>query len=297
MAQITNEHNLPAILMRAALNDSYSRGESDMSVTQLIDSPRINSLKQKHKDKLVYDVSESIWSLLGTAVHEIVARHAAENQISEERIFYKDEGSGLTLSGAIDIQEHNEDGTLSLIDWKTTSTWTILYNNTESWEKQLNLYALFIEKTKGVKIRDITVVALLRDWSRAKIVTDSKYPPQPIIEVPIKLWSLFDREQYLLDRVDAHMNAQFDLEVGDDVAECTDEERWYRPGKVAVMKGKNKKATRVFDTTEEADEFIKDHKDEKVLWVQERPGENVRCDSFCPVSEWCEQYQRLSAVE
>ena len=38
---ISNKFNLPPVVVNALTVDNYSRGDSDISVTSLIDSPRV----------------------------------------------------------------------------------------------------------------------------------------------------------------------------------------------------------------------------------------------------------------
>ena len=83
--KITNHHNLSAPIVEALSRDDYTRGASHRSVTQLIDSPRIRILRERHWDELTEDVSEKMWSVLGTAVHRIFEDYAGDDVISEER--------------------------------------------------------------------------------------------------------------------------------------------------------------------------------------------------------------------
>ena len=64
--KITNEHQLPDAFLNFAKDDKYSKGDSDISVTTLIDSPRIRLLREKKKDEMTKDVVDMIWPLLGT---------------------------------------------------------------------------------------------------------------------------------------------------------------------------------------------------------------------------------------
>ena len=58
MTVITNKHGLPDALVRAVQNDPYSAGQSDISVTALIDAPQRRVLKRKHDKEITVDVSE-----------------------------------------------------------------------------------------------------------------------------------------------------------------------------------------------------------------------------------------------
>ena len=82
--KITNKHNLPEVVVNALTFDSYSRGESDISITQLIDSPRVSMLQKKHAEYIEQDAVDFIWSRFGTSVHEVFERSTqAEDCISE----------------------------------------------------------------------------------------------------------------------------------------------------------------------------------------------------------------------
>ena len=49
---ITNKHNLPQTLVNLAESRNYSRGKSDRSITQLIDSPQISILRMANENSL-----------------------------------------------------------------------------------------------------------------------------------------------------------------------------------------------------------------------------------------------------
>lgn len=68
----TNKGNFPEAIVKAITNDSYSKGDADFSVTELINPPQVKKLQKMHSQELVKDVSENIWMLLGTSVHSIL---------------------------------------------------------------------------------------------------------------------------------------------------------------------------------------------------------------------------------
>ncbi len=123
MSNITNKHNLPQTLVNLAKRDNYSRGNARISVTQLIGSPRIRILTAEKQAEIVTDVSESLWSLLGRALHSVVEQGADETNIPEERLFT--EVAGWRLSGGVDLQllGNNSDGArqVGLSDYKMTT--------------------------------------------------------------------------------------------------------------------------------------------------------------------------------
>jgi hypothetical protein len=64
---------------------------------------------------------------------------------------------------------------------------------------------------------------------------------------------------------------------------------------VGVVKPGGKRALKVFewDERDDAEEFAKANKAE----LEERPGLNTRCESFCSVSQWCEQFKKIKGEE
>lgn len=72
----TNKLNISESLVNAIKKDSYSKGDSDFSVTGLINPARIEALRVKHDSQIKEDVSDRIYSLLGQSIHTILERAA-----------------------------------------------------------------------------------------------------------------------------------------------------------------------------------------------------------------------------
>ena len=138
----TNKFDLPEPVVLALTTDDYTRGESNRSVTQLIDSPRYRILKHENEDRIEYDVSDMIWIALGKTVHKMFEQHAGGKYLPEERVFA--EVHGWQVSGAIDIQ-YTDGDYVELNDYKCTSVWSVIYGKS-SWDNQLNFYAGLVRK-------------------------------------------------------------------------------------------------------------------------------------------------------
>jgi predicted transposase YbfD/YdcC len=108
MPKYTNKHNIPVEIIRAIENDDYTKGNADISVTGLIQPPRIRVLQDINKDKITSDYSDEVWKILGQSIHTIMERanESYEDTITEQRLFA--DVSGWTISGQTD--------TLSLAD-------------------------------------------------------------------------------------------------------------------------------------------------------------------------------------
>jgi hypothetical protein len=207
----------------------------------------------------------------------------------EERLFIDVED--WTISGAIDVQRLEDDGSVTIMDYKFTSVWAVK-NPKIDWERQLNCYAYLVEAAKKVKIKELQIICFLRDWNRNNAKRDKDYPQQQIIIVPIKLWDFDEQERYVIDRVKTHQEALQDYVDGKEMAECSFEEMWKREDTYAVKKKKNVRALKVFEDEEEARVFAKEKGEE--YEVEYRKGVSVRCeDNYCKVNEWCPQYQQV----
>ena len=292
MSNITNKHNLPQTLVNLAMRDTYSRGSAKISVTELIGSPKIRILRQEKRSEIVSDVSDMLWSLLGRAMHLVVEQGADEAHIAEERLFT--EVAGWVISGGVDLQIIGKDAsggvTVGVSDYKTTTAWAVM-NPKLDWERQLNCYAYLIEKVRGWTVTELTINAIVRDWNRHEATRRPDYPATPLVVLPQNLWTPEQREAYVLERIKAHQAAETAFDFQDPMPDCSEEERWFRPGKLAVMKEGRVRALKLFNTAEkdEAEQYAKGNKG----YVEERRGENARCEGYCPVSKWCSQFASL----
>jgi len=287
---LTNKHGIPETFMNVLKRPTYSKGKAHLSVTQLINSPKIVGLTKKFDDMIEQDASDMVWSIFGSAVHNILEHGKDSNHIVEERIHASIDG--WNLSGAIDLQIVNEGG-VSIKDYKTTSVWAVMNEKIE-WEYQLNIYAWLVEKAKGVPVTDLGIVAILRDWKAREADTKEGYPESPVKEVPITLWTMQEREEFISARLSAHSACEFALEADEDLPECTPEEMWEKPAVWAVMKEGNIRAKYVMPSLHEAELAMKQLQDEKPkdkYLIVERKGERTRCQNYCPVNTWCNQYQ------
>lgn len=280
--KITNTHNLPESIVNALHRPTYSKGEAHISCTELLNSPRIVQLKRKHWDEIEQDASEMVWQLFGSAIHHILEHGASANHVVEERLFAK--FSGWVLSGAIDLQTVDKDG-IDISDYKTTSAWAVMNEKVE-WTYQLNVYAHLVETVKKIPVNNLSIVAIIRDWSAREASNKPDYPQAPIVTIPIKLWSQEEREAFIQARLDAHSSAMFESEAGGDLPECSSEDMWEKPSTWAIKKEGGVRAKSVHATEEEAKLNLT-----KGYFIEHRPGERVRCASYCQVSQWCSQYQ------
>lgn len=289
--KITNNHGAPATLVALANKNHYSKGEADYSITELLSPPQVRRLRERHDAHLEQDVSDMLWSLLGSALHVVAERASADQHVTEERIFA--EIDGVKVSGAIDLQEMTEQGVI-ITDYKFTSAYSVM-NEKKEWEEQLNLYKWLVESRKRIPVIGLRICALIRDFSRHD--RRENYPASPIHMVEIPMWDSVKAEAFVRARLHLHAEAKFADAMEEPLPPCSDEERWFSETTYAVKKEGRKTAVRVFKTIEEAQELAQKEKG----YVETRAGEPRRCTgNYCNVAEYCYQYQsevRLGSSE
>lgn len=286
--QITNRYNLPSAIVNNVLNDEYSRGDAMISVTQLLNSPRIVLLQRVNESKMVTDVVDRVPSMLGTAMHKVLEKGANPGEIVEERFFF--EILGWKVSGAVDLQIPKDDGTWEVNDYKLTSVYSVMSEKWE-WEAQLNMYGYLMRMATGRRVSSMRIVAILKDWNRKQGAFKPDYPEAPVVVVDVPVWDDARQKEYIEARVHAHQTNAFALDNGGSIDYCSDQERWLRNEKWAVMKKGRKSAVKLCDTEEEANGWIGGQADGEALTATHRPGEPVRCaGDYCGVSQWCKQW-------
>ena len=277
--KITNNLNLPQAIVDAVKNDDYDPGTSDITVTQLIAPPRIVALRRQFEEHLEEDAADRIWALEGQIMHGILER-ANKAELAEHRFYMN--VLGWKIGGQMDTLEFNS-GTLT--DWKRTSSWHIKNGTPDEYIQQLNILAQLLLEN-GLEVKFLRIGAVLRDWSKLEAKRDSTYPQHQIQMLDVPLWSEAKRLDFITGRVIAHQQAAATL------PQCTDADRWRRPAKFAVMKQNRDRAVKLCASQQEAEDFIATSLDRRFLSIVERPGEYVRCASYCPVANFCTQHKR-----
>lgn len=274
---LTNKLNLPQAVVMAVQNDPYSRGKSDISVTQLITPPYQRKLRQAVEP--VEDVADRLFSLYGQIGHGILERAGLKaGSDVENRLF--SEVNGWTVSGQYDLIE---DGIL--MDYKFTTFWSVKGDEPKpEWVQQLNLLrALAIRN--GIEVKGLRIIALLRDYQKSAASRDPEYPQFPIVPVDIPMWDLDAAEAFMLERVKLHQES--------DPAPCSDEDRWKQPQVFALKKSGLKRAVKLFTNVDDATAAMPNNKD---YFIEMRPAEYRRCAEYCNVSHGCKVWQREQAT-
>ena len=283
--KITNHFNLPQPLVDSVNSDEwYEKGDCDISVTQLIGPPQIRLLTEKHNDEIEQDVTDRIFMLFGSAVHNILEKADTTGYINERRFISTVDG--MRIGGQVDLI-HIEDGIL--YDYKTTSAWSLIYevNGKPEWEQQTNCYAWLAEQ-EGVEINQIKIVCILKDWSKGQAQKKFDYPKQPVVTLNIPKWDKDKADTYIKSRVQLHKTAE-DTKIH---PPCSPKERWAKEGKIAVMKTGRKVALKLFNENQTQQAYEMAQKNTGA-YIEHRIGKSVRCQDYCPVAPHCPQWAKL----
>jgi len=277
---ITNKYNLPQTLVDAVtFSDKHWQG--DYSVTGLPKGAKQVWLTKRHDKKIKVDASERLWALFGTAIHYVLDKGEDRNVLKEERLEVMIAGKKVT-----GMADHFDGKIIS--DWKFTSAWSVIYESSyPDYERQLNCYA-FMYGLAGFEVEKIQACLLLKDWSKRKAEEDPNYPRCQMKVVPLKLWTAVEQRHYIEDRI-KELEKYKDV-PDDEIPECNPEQRWHKDDKWAVMKGKNKRASRVLNSEADAEKYME--MNEGDFSIVFRPGIDTKCIDYCACNIFCHYWKK-----
>lgn len=292
--KITNKNHFPEALVKAVENDTYNRGDSDYSVTQLLKPPRMVALEHQLTGELTDDVEDRLWSLYGQCVHTILERANLTDLVEKRFKVSLDTPFGKkTVSGQIDSLSLDNTGRLT--DWKFTTSWKFMQNKPPDpdYVSQLNMQKYVIENDPEhhgkYKVKSARIVGLLRDWSKleARRSPDS-YPQKQVIPMPIPLWDDALTKAFMVERICLMEKAKIEL------PECSPEERWAKQDIWAVMKGDRAIRMGLCFDEKRAGEMQRANPGTRIEF---RPGQSPRCEAYCSVSDFCTQFKASKGVK
>lgn len=287
--KITNNLNLPQPFV-SAVESEYVPTPQQYSVTTVLNPSRYVILSRRHNSEVEQDVADMIWMLFGTAFHSILENSRAKEEQLQEQYLKQDLGEfdkeleGFKLSGKADLLDTK---TNTMIDYKTTSVYKVMFGDYEDWRKQLLMYA-WLFRQQGYEVNKGQIVALMKDHSKSKAKFDRTYPQYPVkvIDFEFNDQDFIDIEKEIIDKFKELKRCE---QLKDnELPMCSMEERWNDGNKYAVKKKGNKRAERVFDTKEQAEDYMKDKKGYE---IEERLGEDRRCMEYCSSCIYCPYWQ------
>lgn len=290
---VTNKLGLPKQFEQIA-QSHYQYKDKQYSVTTLIMSIRELMLKRRYNDEIEEDCSNLVWALFGQAVHRMLEEYKESNTEIQEG-YLIEAVNDYKLSGRFDLYSAE---TKTVIDYKTCTCWAIIFQDFEKWKKQLQIYAWLLKKA-GFEVDNLQVIALIKDWSKAKSKTTANYPQNNIEVINFKFTDNDYKkiEKFIFDKFEEF--EEFEEFEDDELPECNDDDRFNDGGSYAVMKNKNIKATKVFkarewkNAAESSQKYIESLEDDKNTYrVEHRPGIDKKCLDYCSVNNFCNYYKK-----
>jgi hypothetical protein len=260
----------------------YVYKDNEYRVTSLLKGIRETILERRHHHEIEQDVSDMIWLLFGTAVHNVLESHQeGDQEIKEARL--KIDIGDYVLSGQFDL--YNAD-TKTITDYKTCSVWKVIYGDYTDWRRQLLIYSYML-RSIGFPVEKAEIVALMKDHSKAQAKRNADYPKQPVRKITFQFSDddFTEIEQWLQDRFSEI--AKIEKLPDDELPLCTPEERFNSGDKFAVMKKGRKTAMRVLDSMEDAENWMATNGGD---YIETRKGEDKKCQDYCSACEFCNYY-------
>jgi len=283
---ITNNLNLPQPLVDMAQSE-YKLKPNEYRVTSLLKGIRETILERRHQDEIEQDVSDMIWLLFGTAVHNVLENHQeGDQEIKETRL--KIPIGDYILSGQFDL--YNAE-TKTITDYKTCSVWKVIYGEYEDWRKQLLIYSYMLQSI-GFPVEKAEIIALMKDHSKSQAKIKADYPKQPVRKITFTFTEkdFAEIESWLHQRFEEIAKAE--KLPDDELPLCTPEERFNSGDKYAVMKKGRKTALRVLDSREDAENWMATNGGD---YIEVRKGEDKKCQDYCSACEFCDYYKEVVA--
>jgi len=281
--KINNKLNLPQPFVDAVTRE-YEYKDKQYSVTTILKDVREILLTRRHNNEIEQDVADMIWLIFGTAVHKVLEESQEEASEVKEEHFVEEVENGYKLSGQADLYNLEQK---MVTDYKTCSVWKVIYDDWDDYKKQLLMYAWAFKKM-GFEADKGQIVAVIKDYSKTKAKTDSNYPQYPVYK------KIFNFTEQDFEEIETYIKEKFkqiaenEQTPDDDLPICSEEARWNDGDKYAVKKRGNKRALRVYDTLEEAENHLKE---DESLELEIRKGEDKKCLEYCSCCEFCNYWK------
>ena len=272
----------------------YDSGDTDYSVTTLLNPPRVVHLNKRHLSDTTTFVFENLQSFTGTGVHDrfeaLLPQVPNKLYIVEQRLF--DVVRDRKVSGCFDILslEH-------LYDIKTCNTWKYIKGDFSDWAAQQNMYRLLYWKKYKIEITALSIIAIFKDWSKYRMMQAKDYPRLPAEQIDLPVWDFPQIQSYMNERVELMIDNE--TVADDDLPYCSHDEFWGDDDTYAVKRKDRKRALRVLDTMPEAKKWTgqyifnnpgKPGINVSNIFIESRLGRRKRCLDWCPVNDHCKQF-------
>ena len=230
-------------------------------------------------DSISVDIEDFMVAMLGTAFHGVLEKHRPPYCEVEVKYEYPiSQTPPLLLVGKVDITNVTD-----IEDYKLMSAFSWIFDKDKHFAEQLNILNFLRWKAEGIQSKHLRIHAFIKDWSKYQAQRESDYPQEKYFCREVEVWPMEKTIQFIKDRLKLHLDANY---------ECTDEDKWIRLGKHAVMEKDKKKAMRLLDTAPEALAYIQekglmDKYGKGLITIEQRKTEANRCLNYCNCRSVC----------
>ena len=213
---------IPGPLLRALAGASYESpndfARKVVSVTTLLQPPRIAVLRARHTELPPPPPEEAIAALIGTGGHKALEELARPPERAEVRLTCPITRTGWTLSGMCDLYDPS---IATLFDYKYTKASAFPFGPKPDWTAQLNMLD-YLFTYNQLHVSGLIAVQIAVDYNPAELERSKpgKYPTECIKCHDIDIWQEEETIEFMEERVRALESALAELPL------CTDEERW-----------------------------------------------------------------------
>lgn len=276
----------------------YNSGNSDYSVTTLQNPPRIVQLTKRHGHKIPFAVEDHLPGFMGTAIHNYVEAMLRQ---AHPDIYRLEERLEYTLlkrktSGAYDILQNEH----TMWDIKTSKAFNYVYNDRHHWTCQQNIYRWLYHHHYKKLLKKLNIIFWAWQWDKYTMMQNKQYPRAQIVPISLPVWSLDRTWDYMKERMQMMIDSENLSDTN--LPECTPEEMWSRDDVFAVHRKNRKKALRLCPSNKAALDWMNTYQQESgiplaELYVDYRPGYRIRCEEWCGVNKWCNQYTEYCSMK
>jgi len=267
----TNKYNLPDRVIKVIKGNRKDKPPdiNRMSVTDLIDEPLPRSLYINQWDKIIRDYSDFLTMVQGTALHERYEMVAGDDDDAEHK--FEDKIGNYTLVGMADNYFDK-----TILDVKQTSCYGPQYK-IDKWTAQTNIYA-WQRRKRGMEVNKILIDVWYRNWKEGNKYWKN-YPQIPYECIELDLWTFEQQQAYIESQIEYHyMNP---------MVECSNKQKGIR---YEAYKGNNKTPSKVGDTREEVQEWVRKQPNSLVFTI--KTGKPVFCMLYCKAGSVCPYNKR-----
>jgi len=318
MNKYTNTSSVPLSLAVFLASDNYDYDAECISATSLIKPIRQLVLSGRvPKEQSVVDLLQMVPLRLGSAIHDGIERSWKTNyteslkalgypdkiiekvRINPDPASLKEGEIPIYLEQRVKKQvgkylisgKYDFIGDGRVEDFKTTSVYTAINNtNDDKYILQGSLYRWL--NPEIITRNEMAIQWIFTDWSKAKAMSDPKYPQQRIQEHILPLKSTVEMDAWVnrkLAQIEQYMDAP-----EDQIPRCNDDDLWRSDPVWKYYKNPEKRtrSTKNFDTKQEAYQRLAEEGGKGL--VLEQPGQVTAC-KYCSAFAVCSQKDELIA--